>query len=133
MMVASPSGSTFATAPMTRSRGSLIYVGIKHSVIAFDRKTGVEVWSTALPAKYRSTASIVNVVRDTEGLFATCSGEVFALDPKTGALLWHDPLKGFGTGLATLVTDFGGGSQSAPALAQEMLTRAAATAGSSAV
>ena len=132
MMAASPPGSTFATAPMTRSRGSLIYVGIKHSVLAFDRKTGVEVWRTALPAKYRSAASLVNVVRDNDGLFATCSGEVFALDPKTGALLWHDPLKGLGTGLATLVTDIGGGSQSAIALAQEMQTRAAATAAASA-
>src|SRR5688572_13340050 len=115
---------TLATAPMARSRGSLIYVGIKHSVLAFDRKTGTQVWSTALPAKYRSAASLVNVVRDNDGLFATCSGEVFALDPKTGDLLWHDPLKGFGTGLATLVTDFAGGSQSV-ALAQEMQTRAA--------
>lgn len=124
--------STFATAPMPRSRGSLIYVGIKNSVLAFDRKTGVQVWSTLLPAKYRSAASLVNVVRDDDGLFATCSGEVFALDPKTGTILWHDPLKGFGTGLATLVTDVGGGSQSAVALAQEMQTRAAAAAASSA-
>jgi len=117
---------------MTRSQSSLIYVDIKHSVIAFDRKTGAEVWSTPLPAKYRSAASLVNVVRDNDGLFATCSGEVFALDPKDGTLLWHDPLKGFGTGLATLVTDSGGGSQSTVALAQEMQTRAAATAAASA-
>jgi outer membrane protein assembly factor BamB len=116
---------------MTRSRASLIYVGIKYSVLAFDRKTGIEVWRTPLPAKYKSAASLVNVVRDNDGLFATCSGEVFALDPKTGAILWHDPLKGLGTGLATLVTESGGGSQSV-ALAQEMQTRAAAAAASSA-
>jgi len=124
--------SPFATTPMARSRGSLIYVGIKNSVLAFDRNTGTEVWRMALPARYRSAASLVNVVRDNDGLFATCSGEVFALDPKTGSILWHDPLKGLGTGLATLVTDVGGGSQSAITLAQEMQTRAAAAAASSA-
>jgi len=116
---------------MSRSRSSLIYVGIKSSVLAFDRKTGTEVWRTELPARYRAAAPLVNVVRDNEGLFATCSGEVFALDPKTGSILWHDPLKGFGTGLATLVTDVGGGSQSIIALAQEMQTQADATAAAS--
>jgi outer membrane protein assembly factor BamB len=117
---------------MARTRGSLVYVGIRSFVLAFDRKTGAEVWRTQLPARYKSSASLVNVVRDNDGLFATCSGEIFALDPKSGEILWHDPLKGLGTGLATLVTDLGSGSQSNVALAQEMQNRAAAAAASSA-
>ncbi|MBK6308875.1 MAG: PQQ-binding-like beta-propeller repeat protein [Gemmatimonadetes bacterium] len=96
---------------MARSRASLVYVGIKAHVIAFNRKTGEEVWRTQLPAKYKSTADFVNVVRDAEGLFATCAGEVFALDPRDGTLLWKDALKGLGTGLVTLATDLGGSSQ----------------------
>jgi outer membrane protein assembly factor BamB len=93
---------------MARSRHSLVYVGLKHQVIAFDRKNGVEVWRQALPAKYKSSSSFVNVVRDRDGLFATCAGELFALDPTTGQLLWHERLKGLGTGLITIATDLGG-------------------------
>jgi outer membrane protein assembly factor BamB len=34
-------------------------------------------------------------------------GEIFCLDPLTGKVLWHNPLKGFGTGLASIATDNG--------------------------
>jgi hypothetical protein len=30
-------------------------------------------------------------------VIATCYGEVFCLDPLTGAALWHNRLKGLGT------------------------------------
>ena len=97
---------------MSRARASLVYVGIKAHVVALDRKSGAEVWRTALPAKYKSAASLVNVVRDADGLFATCAGEIFALDPRSGDLLWHDALKGLGSGLTTIATDMGGSTQS---------------------
>ncbi|HEX4936716.1 MAG TPA: PQQ-binding-like beta-propeller repeat protein [Gemmatimonadaceae bacterium] len=117
---------------MARRTESLVYIGIKSHVIAFHRKTGAEVWRTQLPAKYKSSASFVNVVRDAEGLFATCAGEVFALDPRNGNVLWSDPLKGLGTGLVTLVTDLGGASQ-APVLAESVhQQQAAATAATTA-
>ena len=93
---------------MPRDRISLVYVGIKSSVVAFDRKTGDERWRVALPAKYKSSASLVNVVRDSDGLFVTCAGELFALDPQTGSLRWRQPLKGLGTGLVSVATDLGG-------------------------
>ncbi|MCC6930176.1 MAG: PQQ-binding-like beta-propeller repeat protein [Gemmatimonadaceae bacterium] len=117
---------------MARRTESLVYVGIKGHVVAFHRKTGAEVWRTQLPAKYKSSASFVNVVRDLEGLFATCAGELFALDARNGTILWSDPLKGLGTGLVTLVTDLGGAS-STPLLAeserqQQTTTAAAASA-----
>jgi len=117
---------------MARSRASLVYVGIKNHVVAFDRKNGQEVWRTPLPAKYKSSASFVNVVRDADGLFATCGGEVFALDPRNGNLLWHDLLKGLGTGLVTLATDLGAATQAtvlnASAQQQAAATTAATTA-----
>jgi outer membrane protein assembly factor BamB len=102
---------------MARSRASLVYIGVKGHVIAFDRKNGTEIWRVPLPAKYKSSADFVNIFRDADGLFATCAGEIFALDPRTGAVLWHDPLKKLGTGLITVATELGG---SAPnnALAQ---------------
>jgi outer membrane protein assembly factor BamB len=93
---------------MPRAKRSLVYVGIKYHVVAFDRKNGLEVWRIALPAKYKSSSDFVNVVRDREGLFATCAGEIFCLDPEAGTLLWQDQLKGLGTGLVTVATDLGG-------------------------
>lgn len=111
---------------MARAPLSLVYVGVNNHVLAFDRKKGVAVWKTALPAKYKSSGSFVNVVRDAEGLFATCAGELFALDPKSGTLLWHDPLKGHGTGLVTVATDLGAVTEAA--VIAESVARAQAAA-----
>jgi outer membrane protein assembly factor BamB len=80
----------------------LIFIGIKGSVVALDRATGKQVWATHLKG-----SDFVNVILDQDQVVATCYGEVFCLDPYTGDSLWHNPLKGFGTGLATM----GGGSQ----------------------
>jgi hypothetical protein len=38
-------------------------------------------------------------------LVATCYGEVFCLDPLSGAGLWNNRLKGLGTGLATIASE----------------------------
>lgn len=116
---------------MARAQLSLVYVGIKNHVLAFDRRSGAAAWTTALPAKYKSSGSFVNVVRDTEGLFATCAGELFALDPRSGALLWHEPLKGHGTGLVTLATDLGGVTQ-VPVMAESVARAQAAAAAAAA-
>ncbi len=111
---------------MARTLNSLVYIGLKHHVLAFDRKHGIEVWRAALPVKYKSSATFVNVVRDREGLFATCAGELFALDPATGAFLWRQELKGLGTGLVTIATDLGGATD--PTLPAESARRTQAAA-----
>jgi hypothetical protein len=49
----------------------------------------------------------VNVVLDRGRIFATCCGEIFSLDTLTGDVLWHNPLKGFGTGFASIATENG--------------------------
>lgn len=113
---------------MARWRTSLLYVGIKHHVFAFDRKTGVEAWRTVLPARYKSSTTAVNVFCDAEGLFASCAGEIFALDPRTGALLWNDPMKGMGTGVAIFASDLGGPAQGAALAAADAARQAAAAA-----
>lgn len=114
---------------MPRDQPSLVYIGVKHHVLAFDRKTGVEAWRAELAPKYRSSATFVNVVRDRDGLFATCAGELFSLDPRTGAVLWQEPLKGLGTGLVTIATDLGGTS-STPVFEESVRqAKAAASAG----
>ena len=105
-----------------------MYVGLKRHVLAFDRKSGAEVWRIELEVKYQTSATFVNVVRDREGLFATCAGELFALDPVTGAVLWQEPLKGLGTGLVTIATDLGGTTSAAALEEPERQARAAAAA-----
>jgi outer membrane protein assembly factor BamB len=78
---------------------ALVFIGIKGSVVALNRATGEQVWATRLKG-----SDFVNVVLQGGSLFATCCGEIFCLDPLTGVGLWHNRLKGFGTGLATIAT-----------------------------
>src|SRR5260370_16331456 len=78
----------------------LVFIGIRGSVIALNRATGEQVWATHLK-RY----DFVNVMVEDGRILASCSGEVFCLDPLTGNAIWHNPLKGFGTGLATVATE----------------------------
>lgn len=75
----------------------LIFVGIKGSVVAISRTTGRQAWATRLKGY-----DFVNVTVEEKQIYATCRGEIFCLDPLSGKLLWHNPLKGFGLGLATV-------------------------------
>src|SRR5215467_817170 len=77
----------------------MILTGIKGSVIALDRATGKQVWVARL-----KSYDFVAVIVDEGKVYAACSGEVFCLDPETGAILWHNGLKGFGTGIVSLAT-----------------------------
>ena len=43
--------------------------------------------------------------RDGDVLYAGVGGEVWALDPKNGSLLWHNPLKGLGYGIPSILGD----------------------------
>ena len=108
---------------MARRRTSLVYVGIRNSVVAIDRASGEVAWSAKLKG---STASFVNVIRDAEGLLATCGGEIFCLDPRSGTVLWHNPLKGYGTGLTTVVTDAGASGNTLAVPAEESTRRSSA-------
>ena len=114
---------------MARRRTSLVYVGIKNYVVALDRSTGEAVWSTTLKGAISRSMSFVTVLRDAEGILATCGGEIFCLDPKDGTILWQNPLKGLGTGLTTMATDAGGSVASATtSVFEESQRRAAAAA-----
>ncbi len=77
-----------------------IFVGIKGSVVALNRASGQQVWTTHLKG-----ADFVNVVLQDGAILASCYGEIFCLDPLTGQARWHNPLKGFGMGLASIATD----------------------------
>ena len=92
----------------------LVFVGIKGSVIALNAANGQQAWATHLKG-----ANFVNVVVQNEVVLASCEGEIFCLDPLTGNALWHNPLTGFGLGLATIATEPNLGSAKLAAVAEK--------------
>ena len=106
----------------------LVFIGIKGSVVALNRATGQQEWATHLKGM-----SFVNVVVEEGAVLASCCGEVFCLSPLTGNALWHNPLKGFGTGLATIATVQNPGDGNAPVLAEKRRRDQAAAASGAAV
>ena len=74
-----------------------IYVGIKGTVLALDRASGMQLWQTRLKG-----SDFVNVVWDGDRLYAATSGEIFCVDPSNGGVLWHNPLKGYGWGIVSI-------------------------------
>jgi outer membrane protein assembly factor BamB len=92
----------------------LVFIGIKGSVVALNRATGEQVWATHLKG-----SDFVNVVLQNEAVLASCYGEIFCLDPLTGNASWHNPLKGFGRGLATMALEGSPGSGAALVLAEK--------------
>lgn len=109
---------------MARDPRVLLFVGIKNAVVALDEKTGYEVWR----AEVRS-AGFVYVVWDGASLYAASGGEVWRLDPETGAFIWHNELKGLGRGLLSLASTRAPGPQSnLQAIAAVQAAEAAAAA-----
>ncbi len=75
-----------------------IYVGIKGRVLALDYNTGAILWQTSVAGAF-----FVNVVDDGNRVFALSQGEAYCLEAATGTILWHNPLKGCGIGIGSLV------------------------------
>ena len=107
------------------AQSQTIYLGIKGSVLAVDAASGLSRWSAHLKG-----SDFVNVVLDGDHLFASTHGEMFCLDPMTGQVRWHNPLKGYGWGLVSIA---GEGINVGPfsALAQEKRRRDQQAAASS--
>jgi putative pyrroloquinoline-quinone binding quinoprotein len=78
---------------MPKDPRQLLFVGIKNSVVALDTKDGIEVWRVELGGM-----SLVSVLWDGAELFASTKGEVFKIEPRFGGVVWHNKLKGLGTG-----------------------------------
>jgi len=84
---------------MPRDPQVLVFVGIKDTVVALDDRTGGEVWRAEL-----RSGDFTTVCWDGEVLLAANSGEVYRLDPRSGAVIWHNQLKGLGRGVVSLTT-----------------------------
>jgi outer membrane protein assembly factor BamB len=76
---------------------ALVYLGIKGTVMALDRRTGVVIWQTRLKGW-----NFVNVVLDGDAVLATTQGEIYCLDALSGQVRWNNPLTGMGFGLVTV-------------------------------
>jgi outer membrane protein assembly factor BamB len=108
---------------MPRDQRSFLYVGIKGCVVALDCQTGDEVWRTDL-----RSAEFVSVLWDGAALFAANSGEVWRIDPATGATIWHNKMKGLGRGLVALASSTAAGGGGNTELAEQTRRQAAAGA-----
>ena len=69
---------------------------------AIDAATGSELWRTKLKG-----ADFVTVGNDDERVYAATKGELFALEPHTGTIVWGNKLKGLGLGLTAVLTNAG--------------------------
>jgi outer membrane protein assembly factor BamB len=110
---------------MPRDLRSFVYVGIKRCVVALDRDRGDEMWRTNL-----HSSDYVTVLWDGTGLFAANSGEVWRLDPETGATIWHNQMKGLGRGLVSFASSLAVTGGSNTEMAESKRRRDAAIAAS---
>lgn len=84
----------------------LIFVGFGGYVLALHRDTGEIVWSNS-----ELHSGYVSMLLDGDRLIVSCDGYMYCLSPLTGEIAWHNPLKGYGTGVAHLLSVRGQSSQ----------------------
>ena len=112
---------------MPRDPQTLIFVGIKHSVVALDDRTGTEVWRTDV-----RSGDYVTLLWDGEALIAGNAGEVWRLDPRNGQVMWRNEMKGLGRGLVSLASTRRPSANADSALDAEKRRRDAAAAAAAA-
>lgn len=84
---------------------NLLFVGIYGSVVALDRSTGQQKWSTRLKeGSFTVGNGFVNILVQGNVLYAATQGEVFCLDGLSGKILWRNEMRGYRYGLASLAT-----------------------------
>lgn len=106
-----------------QSSSPLVFVGIGSCVVALDKQRGSIAWSTRL----RVTSTLVTLMHDGPHVFAVAGGEISCLAAATGALLWHNPLRGYGRGFAILAGGASDDIASAQAANEASATTAAAS------
>jgi outer membrane protein assembly factor BamB len=77
----------------------LVFVGLNGRVAALEKRTGEVVWEWS---SGRSGYVLLLVERDC--LVASVNGYLYGLDPLSGDQRWHNPLKGWGVGVASLAS-----------------------------
>jgi outer membrane protein assembly factor BamB len=106
----------------------LIFVGLRGYVIALHRDTGEIVWN----CRPRINVGPISLLLDSDRLIVSTNGYIYCLDPLTGRVLWNNPLRGYGVGIAHLVSVRGQSDQTVNQRAAAAAAAAAAGAGAAA-
>ena len=86
----------------------LIFVGLNGYAVFLHRDTGDIVWSNN-----QMKSGYVTMLLDGDRLIVSTNGYIYCLDPLTGTVRWHNPLKGYGVGApASLLSVRGQSTQS---------------------
>ncbi|MCA9289730.1 MAG: PQQ-like beta-propeller repeat protein, partial [Phycisphaerales bacterium] len=79
----------------------LVFTGFNSRVIAVNRDTGDVEWTWRSP----KGRGYVTMMLDGDRLIVSVNGYLYCLDPRTGEMIWQNPLDGFGLGIAALVSE----------------------------
>lgn len=82
------------------STTDLVYVGFLHRVAALDRLTGRIVWQW----EAANGRGYLTLLLDRGVLIVSSNGYMYGLDAASGRELWYNPMKGFGSGVASLAS-----------------------------
>lgn len=104
----------------------LVFTGFNRRVAALHRLTGAIVWDWRAP----KGSSYVSLLLEPDLLVVSVDGYMFGLDPLTGSQLWYNEMKGFGSGVTSLVSANGVGSGPVHIAAAEIAARQAAQSSS---
>jgi outer membrane protein assembly factor BamB len=77
----------------------LVFVGLNGWVAALDRDSGEIVWyNSELDSGYTT------MLLDGDRLIVSTNGYIYCLDPQSGKIVWKNPMSGYGTGIAHIVS-----------------------------
>src|SRR5262245_66470786 len=77
----------------------LVFVGLNGWVAALDRDSGAVVWYCSDLNSGHTT-----LLLDGDRLIVSTNGYLYCLDPQNGKIVWKNPMTGYGTGIAHLVS-----------------------------
>jgi outer membrane protein assembly factor BamB len=90
----------------------LVFVGLNGYALALHRDSGEIVWYND-----QMHSGYVTLLLDGDRLIVSTNGYIYCLDPLTGAILWDNPLRGYGMGAPTSLVSVRG--QSSQVLVQQ--------------
>ena len=85
---------------MAVALNELVFLGFNKRVAALDRRTGALVWEWKAPKGWQYVSLLLV---DDEQLIVSACGYTYSLDPLTGEQQWYNELRGFGTGVTSIV------------------------------
>lgn len=99
-----------------------LFLGMSGKVICLNKLDGKEQWVTKI-----KRSSLSNVYAEGDRVYAYSGGYMYCLDANNGAILWENPLKGFGYGNCIIATNQQAG-QAATVSSQHAAQQSAALA-----